>query len=94
VPAMTRTFGTLRTIDGYDVIATDSGRAVAHRATHASANGVAFVLNDAAAGGAKALARAFKSMRAESNPSDPSSAGHEVYDYSDGDMIGLDSLVP
>lgn len=58
-------FGTLPTIGGYDVIANDTGRPVAHRDTHQSANGVAFVLNNAARGGVKALAQAFQSVRAE-----------------------------
>lgn len=54
----TKTFDTLPTIDGYQVVFSDTGRPIAARATHASANGLAFVLNQAAKDGPKALARA------------------------------------
>ena len=50
-------FDTLATIDGYDVV-DERGYAVAHRDTRASANGVAYVLNNAAKAGPKALASA------------------------------------
>jgi hypothetical protein len=55
-----RPFGTLPTIDGYDVIALDTGRPLDHRETLQEANGVAFHLNEAAKNGPKALARALK----------------------------------
>lgn len=48
-------FDTLATIDGYDVV-DERGRAVDHRSTRSSANGVAYMLNRAAAAGPKALA--------------------------------------
>lgn len=52
-------FETLPTIDGgHDVIDSETGRTVAHRATKRSANGVAYLLNGAAAQGPGALARA------------------------------------
>jgi hypothetical protein len=38
-------FSALATLDGYDVIADDTGRPVAHRSTRRSANGVAQTLN-------------------------------------------------
>lgn len=53
-----RPFGTLPTIDGYDVIALDTGRQVAHRDTLASANGTAQKLNNAFQAGPKAFAAA------------------------------------
>jgi hypothetical protein len=51
-------FDTLPTIGGYEVIATDTGRPVATRETLHSAMGVAQSLNQAAASGRQALARA------------------------------------
>lgn len=47
-------FSTLATIEGWEVV-DDRGRAVAHKPTAASANGVAFMLNNAAKAGPKAL---------------------------------------
>lgn len=41
-------FETLPTVDGFDVILRDSGRAVGHRPTLLSANGVAYMLNSIA----------------------------------------------
>lgn len=52
-----RPFGVLPTIDGFDVIALDSGRPVDHRDTRQSANGVAYKLNNAAQNGPRALIR-------------------------------------
>lgn len=46
--ARPRPFSTLPCIDGYDVIATDTGRPVDHRATLREANGVAYRLNNIA----------------------------------------------
>lgn len=51
-----RPFGTLPTIDGYDVIVEATGRPVAHRPTHQSANGLAFRLNEFARGAGVAAA--------------------------------------
>lgn len=48
-------FDTLATIDGYEVV-DERGRAVDRRATRVSANGVAYMLNKAAAAGPQALA--------------------------------------
>lgn len=94
-----RAFTCLPTIGGYDVVADDTGRPVAHRATHASANGVAFVLNDAARGGPKALVRAFKAVRGTSDPSDPSIASEDWTSESDSleynagvNGLGLDPI--
>jgi hypothetical protein len=57
----TRRFGTNPTIDGgYEVVCEHTGRPVAHRASHQSANGVAFTLNEAMKRGPKALARALQ----------------------------------
>lgn len=56
-------FITLPTIDGYDVIGENSGRPYAHRDTAQSANGVAFVLNQAAEDGPRAMARALVNVR-------------------------------
>jgi hypothetical protein len=62
--AIPATFGTLPAIDGYQVIAEDTGRPVAHRETLQSANGVAFRLNNiAASGSARALATALGRLR-------------------------------
>lgn len=58
-----RMFGTNPCIDGYEVVANDTGHAVAVRASLASANGVAFNLNQAAANGQKALAAALTATR-------------------------------
>ena len=44
--ARPRPFTTLPTIDGYDVIASDTGRPVDHRDTLREANGVAYRLNN------------------------------------------------
>jgi hypothetical protein len=52
-------FTVLTCIDGFEVIDSD-GRAVDHRSTLQSANGVAFNLNNAAKNGPRALARALK----------------------------------
>ena len=52
-----RAFTTLPTIDGYDVIDTTTGRAMDHRETKRSASGRAFVLNEAAKVGPRALAQ-------------------------------------
>lgn len=57
-----RPFGTNPAIDGYEVVANDTGRPVAHRDSLQSANGVAFVLNDAAAHGQKALLNALSGV--------------------------------
>lgn len=58
-------FGYIPTIDGgADVICEDDGRAVAHRDTIQSANGVAFYLNNVANdGGSTALVRALGRLR-------------------------------
>lgn len=56
-------FAAIRTIDGAEVIATDTGRPVAIRDDLRSANGVAYALNDAAKRGPHALASAFTRMR-------------------------------
>ncbi len=53
-----RPFGILPTINGYDVIALDTGHPVDHRESAQSANGVAYRLNNAALAGPKALANA------------------------------------
>lgn len=58
-------FGTLPTIEGYEVISEDTGRPVAHRPSLRSASGVAFVLNGAAAHGPRALSAAFANVRPE-----------------------------
>jgi hypothetical protein len=58
-----RTFGTNPTIAGYEVVANDTGRPVAERDTLKAANGVAFVLNGAAAQGQKALIGALSGIR-------------------------------
>lgn len=59
-------FGTLATIDGgYDVIALDTGRPVAHRDSLASANGVAQTLNAAGMGGGRALAKVLVRLRSQ-----------------------------
>lgn len=60
-PRTPQLFGTLPTIDGYDVILLDTGRPVNHRATLRSASGVASVMNRAARNGPKALTRALGS---------------------------------
>jgi hypothetical protein len=57
-PRRERPFGILPCIDGYDVIALDTGRPVAHKDSAQSANGTAFRLNNAAQAGPKALAAA------------------------------------
>jgi hypothetical protein len=57
-------FGTLPCIEGFEVIAEDDGRPVAHRETLQSANGVAFRLNNiAASGNMRALATALGRLR-------------------------------
>lgn len=57
-------FDTLPTIDGYEVVAVDTGRPVAVRGSHASANGVAFRLNQVAAtGDPRSLAAAITNLR-------------------------------
>lgn len=57
-------FGILPTLDGWEVIANDTGHPVAVRETAQSANGTAFVLNDALRDGPRALSRAMRQMRA------------------------------
>jgi hypothetical protein len=54
-------FSTLQAIDGYLVIATDTGREVERRESRAQANGVAVHLNQAAKAGPRALAAALNS---------------------------------
>lgn len=66
--ARKRPFGILPTISGYDVIALDTGRPVAHRETAQSANGVAFKLNNAAQAGPKALAFALGAAEPKRRP--------------------------
>lgn len=63
-PRRAPSFGILTTIDGFEVIAEDTGRPVAVRDTAMSANGTAQVLNLAARGGPEDLRRAFKRVRA------------------------------
>lgn len=53
-----RMFGTNPCGEVYEVVANDNGHTVAIRASLASANGVAFKLNEAARNGQKALAKA------------------------------------
>ncbi len=63
IPSFKR-FDTLPTIDGYEVVAADTGRPVAVRPSHASANGVAFRLNQVAATGCpRSLATALSNLR-------------------------------
>lgn len=56
-------FGILSTLDGWEVIATDTGHPVAVRETAQSANGTARVLNDAMHSGARSLAATLKHVR-------------------------------
>jgi hypothetical protein len=63
-------FDVLPCIDGYDVIALDTGRPVDHRETRWEAQEAAGDLNYAAMGGVRSLAKALGA----SNPSDPSRA--------------------
>lgn len=58
-PKEPQRFTTLPCIDGHEVIDRD-GRAVDWRPTKRSANGVAYVLNNAAKNGPDALARALR----------------------------------
>ena len=58
-----RRFTIARTIDGWEVIDSD-GRPVDKRETAASANGVAYRLNGAAAAGPRALAHALRATPA------------------------------
>lgn len=51
-------FDVLSCIDGYDVIAVDSGRPVAHRETRGAAQSECDDLNHASKGGVRSLARA------------------------------------
>lgn len=51
-------FEVLPCIDGYEVVAVDTGRPVDHRDTRKEASGVAYNLNCAASAGPRALASA------------------------------------
>jgi hypothetical protein len=53
-----KAFEVLPTIDGFDVIDSDTGRPVAHRESRRSANGVAFRLNNAHRAGGREFERA------------------------------------
>lgn len=55
-----KVFTTLPTIEGFEVIAIDTGRPVAHRETLKSATGTAYRYNLAANQGPKALARVLR----------------------------------
>lgn len=100
-----RPFATLPTIDGYEVIATDTGHPVAHRETLHSANGVAFMLNNAAQSNPsnpekrqRAMGRAFAAVGGTQRPQQPSESADPIYEelvHEAGiNGLGLDLLIP
>lgn len=78
-----RSFTTLPTIDGFDVIDAATGHPVDHRDTLKSATGRAYSLNGAAMNGPRALARALKAY--DSDPRDPDGSGWSWQDYATHD---------